>query len=128
MTDESVKPSEALLGEEDFIFSTEWCLEYFKLSGDKNMHLHGENGQGIVQGTALITRVGSLVSNVLPSYQLRTIIKISFLQEIHIGEMVTMSLFGFKSRENGEILKCRVQVTSNGTEIIMPATVTLYKK
>lgn len=119
---------EEFLGKEDFTFEKDWCQRYFSISGDKNALLHGEGGRGVIQGSALITRVSSLISNELPDYQLRTIVQITFLQELHFGDTVTMSLHLCDKRSEGQILQCKVRITRNDEEITQPSKVILYKK
>ncbi len=71
-------------------FEPEWCVNFFDLSGDQNHKLHSPSFAGIVQGMAILTKLGTVISKRIPGYMVAKMSNISFRQQVHIGNNVVM--------------------------------------
>jgi len=75
-------------------FNSEWCRAYLKLSGDTNfdLHLPEPKGKGIVQGMAVMTRVGATISVHMPNFMVVKISEIRFKKPVLIGNQLYMKM------------------------------------
>ncbi len=90
--DEEKHIEEGTCFHEDICFESAWCMEYLKLSGDKNISLHSASGKRIVQGMAILTKMGAFVSKKIPNHLVVGIDVIKFKKPISMGDTVTMAL------------------------------------
>lgn len=72
-------------------FDREWCEKFFTLSEDQNISLHTQDNGGIVQGVAIMTKIGTLLSVHLQGYLVHHV-TMTFKKVIRIGESVTVLL------------------------------------
>ncbi len=98
----------------EFTFSEAWCELFFRISGDKNFKFHHSSGYGIVQGTAILTQMGTMVSEVMPGY-----VPVDFLGTfpnwVHIGETITITM---ERLDHGRA-KTRVRFTTRVLDCIV---------
>lgn len=75
----------------EVVLAEEWCRARFELSGDANvaLHLPEPEGEGIVQGVALLDVVGAVVSLLCPGYVFSTM-NLQFRGYARIGESVSV--------------------------------------
>ena len=79
-------------------FNSPWCREYFKLSGDINDDLHGDDGDFCwAQGTGTITLIGAMMSIHMPDF-IAMKLEISFRSPINIGHTVLMTMHWVKEK------------------------------
>lgn len=88
-------------------FGSEWCRAYFELSGDINNELHGDEGAGIVQGMAIMTRLGATISRHMTGYMVAKVDEVRFRNPVKIGNQVRMTMERLDSKERAT----RVKVT-----------------
>lgn len=85
--------------EEILSFTSEWCRAYFELSGDINNDLHCNEGADIVQGMAIMTRLGATISRHMPGYMVAKVGEIRFRNPVKIGNQVRMTMERLDSKE-----------------------------
>jgi hypothetical protein len=91
-----------------------WCLFYFLISGDKNYSLHLPWKRGIVQGMAILTKLGTTVSRLVPGYMVRSIVcEIKFRHAIRIGESITLEAKELEKRGPFTVLEVTLR---NGSD------------
>ena len=77
----------------DVHFDQHWCMAYLKLSGDKNIPLHSYTGKRVVQGMAVMTKMGTFVSEKIPNYMVVEIgTAIKFREPLYMDDIVTMAI------------------------------------
>ncbi len=111
-------------------FSLLWHFLFFLLSGDKNKKLHGIFGkdQRIVQGVAILTKMGTVVSKVYPAFMVRTIREVTFKHAIYAGTTVEMYMEDFKWIKDGVLAEVTVRIRQDGKEMIKPIQLRLVMK
>jgi hypothetical protein len=72
-----------------FTMDSEWTRAFFALSGDQNHALHGDEGN-IVQGVAIITKIGTVLSARFPGYVVTSIGALEFKAPVIIGNTLVM--------------------------------------
>jgi len=94
-------------------FSHLWCEQFFRLSGNANKRLHSFQGEQIVQGSAILTRLDSELSRLLPENIDVCIRSVTFRKPIRMDEPFLL------------FLEC-TQQNESSTEIV--ATITSLNK
>ncbi len=111
-------------------FGLLWHLLFFLLSGDKNKELHGIFGtsQRIVQGVAIVTKLGTFVSKAYPAFMVRRIGEITFKLPVHAGTSVNMFLEDFKFIKGNAIAEVTAIIRQGDQQIVKPVKLLLVKK
>ncbi len=105
-----------------------WCFLFFLLSGDKNRKIHGVFGKlKIVQGVAVVTKMGTIVSQLYPMYMVRRIGEITFKLPTRIGNSVTMTFSNFTEGRKG-IATVTVSILQGGRQVIKPVELFLVPR
>ena len=104
------------------VFDEEWCQRFFELSGDANTELHSMQGHRIVQGAAIITKVGTLVSEHMPNYMVADIGELAFKRKVTMNARLTACIRVVECRPS----RTRVALTlADGDAEIVSTTITL---
>ncbi len=112
---------------ETICFDREWCQKFFELSEDHNKDLHNTvSGLRIVQGVAIVTKLGTVVSNTLPGYMVAKIGVIAFKQITRVGDYVHIDLECVQVR--GSFLRVKVTLTKVGDGLITETELILREK
>lgn len=106
-------------------FGTKWCKAFLELSGDENDTLHSKEGRRIVQGAAIFTKIGTLLSVHMKGYMVHQVNHLIFKKPVHIGESVSIIMRRHASRP----IRTTVVVTiHNGSEEIGTAEIVLVSE
>ncbi len=112
---------------ETICFDREWCQKFFELSEDHNRDLHDTlNGLRIVQGVAIITKLGTVVSSILPSYMVAKIGVIAFKKITRVGDYVHIDLECVQAK--GTFLRIKATLTEVGDGLITETELILREK
>lgn len=111
---ETVVPTQALLLKGVPVsvlvrFEKEWCEGFLDHSGDQNTDLHREEGFGIVQGLAVLTKVSAVVSEFMTYYFVARIGEVSFKRPIRIGETAKLTMT--RLDESNRLTRLRLNVS-----------------
>lgn len=85
-------------------FNTTWCEAYFTLSGDANHDIHSREGAGIVQGTGILTLIGTAVSEHMLGYMLGGFDKVRYRNPVKIGNQVRMTMVRLGRKERAPLV------------------------
>lgn len=90
-------------------FGSEWCRAYFELSGDINKTLHGDEGAGIVQGMAIMTRLGATISQHMTGYMVAKVDEVRFRNPVKIGNQVRVTMERLDGKERATHVKVTLE-------------------
>lgn len=104
-------------------FSEEECDTFFRMSGDRNRHMHSLDGMRIVQGALVLMVVATCISDFIPDFGPMSIGQVVFKKPLHVGDAVCIILH--VTRDGPMIKEVRVQMLRNGVSMIEDVTVRL---
>lgn len=106
-------------------FNSVWCRKYFELSGDMNRGLHcpEPEGRGIVQGMAIMTRVGAMISKHMHGHMVVKINELKFKKPVFIGNQIQMTML--RLDEDHRLTKIEVTLETLGGNLVSKFQLTL---
>ncbi|MCR4285813.1 MAG: MaoC/PaaZ C-terminal domain-containing protein [Candidatus Kaiserbacteria bacterium] len=93
-------------------FNATWCESYFRLSGDANHDIHSRDGAGIVQGTGILTLIGTAVSEHMLGYVLGGFDKVRYRNPVKIGNQVRMTMVRLGCKDRAPLVEVDLELMS----------------